>query len=66
MSLPRITKTGDRCARRGFSTQIALIDQGTADISHKFSDVDTLHGYWVYQRDLRREATAGHNDHRFW
>src|SRR5436305_8291833 len=39
------------------------IDQGTADLSHKFSDNDTLHGYWVYQRDLRQEpgATGGTN-----
>ena len=39
------------------------IDQGTADISHKFSDNDMLHGYWVYQRDLRQEtgSTGGTN-----
>ncbi|HKW75546.1 MAG TPA: TonB-dependent receptor, partial [Terriglobales bacterium] len=35
------------------------IDQGTADIYHKISDVDSLHGYWVYQRDHRFEAAAG-------
>jgi|SwirhisoilCB2_FD_contig_101_948548_length_3288_multi_4_in_0_out_0_1 Carboxypeptidase regulatory-like domain len=35
------------------------IDQGTADISHKISDKDSLHGYWVYQRDLRIEAAQG-------
>jgi hypothetical protein len=43
----------------GSATAPVDIDQGTADISHKFSDADTLHGYWVYQRDLRKEATAG-------
>jgi len=35
------------------------IDQGTADVNHKFSDRDQLHGYYVYQRDLRIEAAAG-------
>jgi len=35
------------------------IDQGTVDINHKISDKDQLHGYWVYQRDLRIEAAAG-------
>jgi hypothetical protein len=43
----------------GSATAPVDIDQGTADISHKFSDTDTLHGYWVFQRDLRKEATAG-------
>ena len=43
----------------GSATAPVDIDQGTADISHKFSDVDQLHGYYVYQRDLRQEATAG-------
>jgi hypothetical protein len=35
------------------------IDQGTADIYHKISDKDSLHGYYVYQRDHRFEAAAG-------
>ena len=35
------------------------IDQGTADIYHKISNADSLHGYWVYQRDHRFEAAAG-------
>jgi len=43
----------------GSATAPVDIDQGTADISHKISDSDSLHGYWVYQRDLRKEATAG-------
>lgn len=34
------------------------IDQGTADLNHKFSEVDQLHGYYVYQRDLRGETGA--------
>src|ERR1051326_5480506 len=33
------------------------IDQGTADVNHNFSDADRLHGYYVYQRDLRKEPT---------
>src|SRR5262249_19886880 len=32
------------------------IDQGTADVSHKIGDSDSLHGYYVYQRDLRKET----------
>lgn len=35
------------------------IDQGTADINHKISEADSLHGYYVYQRDLRQETAAG-------
>jgi hypothetical protein len=35
------------------------IDQGTADIYHRISDKDSLHGYYVYQRDHRFEAAAG-------
>jgi len=42
----------------GSATAPVDIDQGTADISHKFSDVDSLHGYYVYQRDLRKETGA--------
>jgi len=35
------------------------IDQGTADINHNFSDIDNLHGYFVYQNDLRGETGFG-------
>jgi hypothetical protein len=35
------------------------IDQGTADIRHNFSDADTLHGFYVYQNDLRQEGGQG-------
>lgn len=45
----------------GSATAPVNIDQGTADIQHNFSDADRLHGYWVYQHDLRQEATAGTN-----
>jgi hypothetical protein len=42
----------------GSATAPVDIDQGTADINHKFSDIDSLHGYYVYQRDLRKETGA--------
>jgi hypothetical protein len=45
----------------GSATAPVNIDQGTADIQHNFSDSDRLHGYWVYQHDLRKEATQGTN-----
>jgi hypothetical protein len=45
----------------GSATAPVNIDQGTADISHNFSDADTLHGYWAYQNDLREEPTQGAN-----
>ncbi len=35
------------------------IDQGTIDINHNFNDNDRLHGYYVYQHDLRQEAAQG-------
>ncbi len=48
-----------------FGSTVAPVDinQGTGDINHKFSDVDSLHGYYVYQHDLRKEtgATGGTN-----
>src|SRR5579864_4895847 len=37
------------------------IDQGTMDIAHNFSEADRLHGYYVYQNDLRQEPTQGAN-----
>ena len=43
----------------GSATAPVDIDQGTADINHKFGERDQLHGYYVYQRDLRQEATGG-------
>ena len=45
----------------GSATAPVDIDQGTADINHNISDNDRLHGYYVYQHDLRQEATAGTN-----
>jgi outer membrane receptor protein involved in Fe transport len=43
----------------GTATAPVNIDQGTVDINHTISDRDTLHGYYVYQADLRIEATQG-------
>jgi hypothetical protein len=34
------------------------IDQGTGDVSHNFSDNDRLHGYYVFQRDQRKEPNS--------
>lgn len=45
----------------GSATAPVNIDQGTGDIQHNFSEKDRLHGYYVYQHDLRQEATAGTN-----
>jgi hypothetical protein len=43
----------------GSATAPVNIDQGTIDIQHNFSDKDRLHGYYVYQHDLRQEPTQG-------
>lgn len=45
----------------GSATAPVNIDQGTIDIQHNFSDKDRLHGYYVYQHDLRQEPTQGAN-----
>ena len=45
----------------GSATAPVNIDQGTADINHNFSDNDRLHGYYVFQHDLRQEPTQGAN-----
>ena len=45
----------------GSATAPVDIDQGTIDINHNFNESNRLHGYFVYQHDLRQEATAGTN-----
>jgi Carboxypeptidase regulatory-like domain len=45
----------------GSATAPVNIDQGTGDINHNFSERDRIHGYYVYQHDLRQEPTAGTN-----
>src|SRR5262249_45387357 len=42
----------------GSATAPVDIDQGTADMSQKFGEKDQLHGYYVYQHDLRKETGA--------
>jgi Carboxypeptidase regulatory-like domain/TonB dependent receptor len=45
----------------GSATAPVNIDQGTADINHNFSDKDSLHGYYAFQKDFRGEPTQGAN-----
>jgi hypothetical protein len=45
----------------GSATAPVNIDQGTIDINHNFNDRDRIHGYYVYQHDLRQEPTQGAN-----
>jgi hypothetical protein len=45
----------------GNATAPVNIDQGTADISHNFSDKDSLHGYYANQQDFRGEPLQGTN-----
>src|SRR5260370_13835281 len=40
----------------GAATAPVDIDQGTADVNHQFSDVDSLHGCYAYQSALRKET----------
>ncbi|HKV25265.1 MAG TPA: TonB-dependent receptor [Candidatus Acidoferrum sp.] len=37
------------------------LNQGSADVDYELSTTDRVHGYWVVQRDLRQEPTAGTN-----
>lgn len=43
----------------GSATAPVNIDQGTIDMQHNFSERDRIHGYYVYQADLRQEPTQG-------
>jgi Carboxypeptidase regulatory-like domain/TonB dependent receptor len=45
----------------GSATAPVDIDQGTADISHNFSNNLRLHGYYAAQHDLRQEPTLQGN-----
>jgi hypothetical protein len=45
----------------GAATAPVNIDQGTADVSHNFSDSLRLHGYYAGQHDLRQEPTLQGN-----
>ncbi|MBZ5504556.1 MAG: TonB-dependent receptor [Acidobacteriia bacterium] len=46
----------------GSATAPVDIDQGTADISHNFSNNLRLHGYYAGQHDLRQEPTLQGNN----
>jgi len=35
------------------------LNQGSADLDYELSDTDRIHGYYVVQKDLREEPTAG-------
>lgn len=35
------------------------LDQGSADLDYELTESDRLHGYYVVQKDLRQEPTAG-------
>lgn len=37
------------------------LNQGSADVDFELGNNDRVHGYWVVQRDLRQEPTAGTN-----
>jgi len=37
------------------------LNQGSADLDYELSSTDRVHGYWVVQKDLREEPTAGTN-----
>jgi len=41
----------------GSATAPVDIDQGTGDIRHTISDIDSLHWYYAFQRDRRGEPT---------
>ena len=45
----------------GSATAPVNIDQGTADISHSFSDRLSIHGYYAGQHDLRQEPVLQGN-----
>jgi outer membrane receptor protein involved in Fe transport len=52
---------GGKPAFFGSATAPVNIDQGTVDISHNFSDKDSLHGYYADQQDFRGEPLQGTN-----
>lgn len=58
--IPQANSTlGGSPAFLGSATAPVDIDQGTADVNHNIGERDRLHGYYVYQRDLRQEPTQG-------
>src|SRR6202163_3997748 len=57
--IPTANATGPSGEGRfvGSATASVNIDQWTGDLRHNISDADALHGYYVFQRDLRGEPT---------
>ena len=51
---------GGNLFQGGLNTPVNL-DQWTGDIRHVFNERDSLHGYYVYQIDLRHEPTSDGN-----
>ena len=53
--LLKLVPVNDSASFSGSAGAPVNIDQGTGDITHNFSDNDRLHGYYVFQRDQRKE-----------
>ncbi|MFZ0594678.1 MAG: TonB-dependent receptor [Bryobacteraceae bacterium] len=53
--IPLPNEPGSKFA--GSATAPVNIDQGTANISHQFSEKDRVNGYYALQHDLRQEPT---------
>jgi Carboxypeptidase regulatory-like domain len=52
--IPAANDSTGKIFQGGLLTPVDL-DQWTGDFSHNFSEKDRLHGYYVFQRDLRKE-----------
>jgi hypothetical protein len=61
--IPAANQTGSRGEGRfvGSATAPVNIDQWTGDLSHLFGQSDTLHAYYVFQKDLRQEPVLQAN-----
>ena len=61
--IPRANTTGSRGEGRflGSATAPVNIDQWTGDLNHLFSQSDTLHAYYAFQKDLRGEPVLQGN-----
>lgn len=54
--IPKANDTSGTKYIQGLSAPVNL-DQWTGDVRHIFSQSDTLHGFYVFQKDLRQEPT---------
>src|SRR5437879_1976685 len=61
--IPQGNAVGSRGEARFIGTASANvdIDQGTGDLNHQLSQADTLHAYYVFQRDKRTEPNLQGN-----